>query len=79
MIKLTGIARNNNHITCTAYLEDSEQGMSLSFNEKTSDFEDCVLPQGYEWCISHINHAKKYLKSLIGKNISATEKLIMWY
>ncbi len=79
MIKLTGITRSNGRITCAAYVEDSGQGIDLVFDESKAEFEKYDMPEGYEWCKSHIAHAKKYLKSLIGKQIESSERTIMWY
>ena len=78
MIKLTEIVRNNGSITCVAYVEDCKQAIPLSFNESNAEFNTITMPEGYEWCKSHIAHAKKYLKSLIGKQIESTERTIVW-
>ena len=79
MIRLTEIARNNGYITCVAYIEDSITGVDLSFDESKEEFGNYNMPEGYEWCVSHINHVKKYFSSLIGKRIEVTDKTIMWY
>ena len=79
MIILTEITRNNGCITCVAYVEDCKQRIDLSFSESKAEFDRFDMPENYEWCKSHIAHAKKYLKSLIGNNIAPSEKTIMWY
>lgn len=79
MIKLTRITKDNGCITCVAYIEDSQTGINLSFDESKKELGEYSMPKGYEWCKSHISHAKKYLNSLTGKNIEVTEKLLMWY
>lgn len=79
MIKLTKITRNDNIISCQAFVEDCDTCFTISLNETTSELEDYRLPQGYEWCASHIAHAKRYLKTLIGKSIISDEHTIMWY
>ena len=40
-----------------------------------------TLPAGFEWCKSHVHHAKKYLLSNL-KEILRTpihDKIVMWY
>ncbi len=66
MIKLTKITRNNNTISCQEFVEDCDTGFNISLNETTSELEDYRLPKEYEWCVSHIGHAERYLKTLIG-------------
>ena len=79
MIKLTNIHRNNDVLLCDGFVEDCSIPIPISFNEKTSELSEYNLPKDYEYCKSHIMHAKNYLKSLSGKDISDNEKIIMWY
>lgn len=80
MIKLKNIAKENDRIICDAFVEDCDKPVRLSLNTKNAEFDKIVLPEDYEWCTSHINHAKRYLISLINEEIiTSTEKCIMWY
>jgi CxxC motif-containing protein len=79
MIKLKKIVKTNNRITCEAFIEDCDLPLNLVFDISRKDFEKYSLPRGYEWCDSHINHAKRYFTSLIGINEVPHEHTIMWY
>ena len=79
MIKLQNIHRDKGSIICDAFVEDCTKPVSLSLNEQTKELGEFTLPNNYEYCKSHIMHAKKYLKSLIGKEFKNHEKMIMWY
>ena len=79
MIVLKNIARNSTRITCDAYVEDCKQAVSLVFDEKLKELEAYSLPDGYEWCVDHIMHARKWLSSLDGKPIEKSTRTIMWY
>ncbi len=79
MIRLRRIERNDQIITCLAFVEDSEQAVKISYNETTHEFYHEELPSAYGYCTSHIMYAKRYLKSLSGKQIKTESKTIMWY
>lgn len=79
MIKLKNIVKTNEQITCDAFIENCTESLSLAFNVKNMEFKDYTLPKGYEWCGSHIHHAKRYLISLIEENKIPSERTIMWY
>ena len=79
MVKLKNIRRNDNIILCEAFVENCTEPIHLSLYENSAELDDYILPIGYEWCISHITHAKKYLRSLIGKPIEDSQRTIMWY
>jgi hypothetical protein len=79
MVKLKNIKRNNGYILCLAFVENCQEPIQLALNETSAELDNYRLPVGYEWCISHITHARKYLRSLIGKPIELTQRTIMWY
>ncbi len=79
MIKLDKIKKNNDHISCKAFLEDCTTGIDLRYNINNDEFEPFSLPKGYEWCSSHIAHAKRYLRTLNDKEYIPKERIIMWY
>ena len=76
MVKLRNILRNDNAIKCDVFVEDSLSPVFLSVTENTSEFG--VLPKGYEWCISHINAAIRYLRSLLSVDSYPAEHNIYW-
>lgn len=79
MIKLENIQKHNDIISCNAFLEDSVTAVVLKYNTSKDEFETFSLPKGYEWCSSHITHARQYLKTLNDKADVPKERLIMWY
>lgn len=79
MIRLTEIKRDNGKISCNAFVEDCKIAVPLLLDEKTGELSSYHLPSDYEWCISHITHASKYLRSLNGKPIESDTHTIMWY
>lgn len=79
MIVMKNITRNNRQIVCEAYVEDCTEKLELVFDERSKSFAPYVLPKEYEWCESHIVHASRYLKTLIGKDFEPHDRTIMWY
>ena len=79
MIKLVDIKKYKDIITCSAFVEDSNTAFCLEYKIKEDCFNTCSLPKGYEWCSSHIAHAKRFIKSLVEINDYPKEKVIMWY
>lgn len=79
MVKLKDIKRIDNIIMCKAFVEDCDIPIQLFLNEDNAELSNYDLPNGYEWCVSHILHARKYLRSLIGQPITETQRNIMWY
>ncbi|MCD7864021.1 MAG: hypothetical protein LUG61_11100 [Lachnospiraceae bacterium] len=79
MIKLEHIKRNENTVTCDAYVEDCKTAMPLALDVSKKEFEKYDFPAGYEWCRSHIAHAKRRLLKMIETDNFEKECLIMWY
>lgn len=79
MIKLQKIVRTNDIITCEAFVEDCAKPLNLVFDVKSGEFKSYTMPKGYEWCKSHIHHAKNYLASIMKKSEIPSERTIMWY
>lgn len=61
MIKLKHIKRQGETIICDAYVEDCAESISLVFNIAENSMQNSPLPKGYEWCVTHINHARAAL------------------
>lgn len=78
MIRLLNISRYDKEISCTAMVEDCETPVSLVVRNN-GEYDYGQLPPGYEYCTSHMGYARRFLKSLLGKDIVPSEKLIMWY
>ena len=66
-------------ITCEAYVENCSKPVMLSLNITTKEFTSDQLPAGYEWCTSHLAHARKYLEKFDPAEEIPTEEIIMWY
>ena len=79
MIKLKNIKSNNSIIECDIYPEDSKQLGHMSIDTNTKELIDYKLPDGYEWCKSHVHHARNKLVEFIETDEIPKEKLIMWY
>lgn len=79
MIKLKKIKKNDNLITCEAFVENCKQAMPLIYNIKKGELEEYEFPDGYDYCDSHISHARRYLRSIANSDNIPENKLIMWY
>lgn len=79
MINLKQIKKINNTIECYAYIEDCEEAIHLTLDLSKREFKDYILPNGYEWCKTHIAHAKFALLKMDDENKIEQERLIMWY
>lgn len=81
MLRLKNIEIDNNIISCEIFPEDSVQSGKLKVDINSQDIISYTLPAGFEWCKSHVHHAKKYLLSNL-KEILHTpihDKIVMWY
>lgn len=80
MIQLQNIKKNNGTIECDIVPEDSKIPGKLSFDCDTKKVTKYILPNGYEYCESHIAHASAYLSHILesGEVLPET-KTIMWY
>lgn len=78
MVRLANITRNNGSITCDIFPEDSPSAGHLTVAIESGEFV-YSLPEGYEWCKSHVGHARRTLLQLASENRIPSRKLIMWY
>ena len=78
MIKLKNVNKHNDTIQCDAYIEDSIEAVPLKLNLSTGMFDEYSLPRGYEWCSSHIAHARMVLIDMAKNENITSERLIMW-
>lgn len=79
MVKLREIEQNNERITCVAFVEDCEQPIDIEFNTKDETIRSSPLPEGYEWCTSHIAHVRRTLKRMADENSFVSHTTVMWY
>ena len=79
MIKLSNIVKSKSEISCLAEVEDCSSPFELIYDINDDTLNRYQLPNGYEWCESHVSHALSYLRSLKNKTDIPNEKIIMWY
>lgn len=79
MITLKNIKINGKVIESDIYPEDSEKNGNLKIDTETGSIISYFLPIGYEWCTSHLNHAKNTLVELSKSKKIPKEKIVMWY
>ena len=58
MVRLKNIEIDNNIISCEIFPEDSVQSGKLKVDINSQDIISYTLPAGFEWCKSHVHHAK---------------------
>ena len=79
MVKLREIERNNESIICIAFVEDCEEPINIEFKLKDETIHSSPLPEGYEWCTSHIVHVRRALKHMADENALVSHTTVMWY
>lgn len=78
MIRLKNIRKQNSIITCDAYIEDCKEPVTFSMNADDPESFSVELPEGYEWCKSHVFCAKRFLASLANAERIPEQKTIAW-
>lgn len=79
MVKLVNLKKNSATAECDILPEDSAQSGHIVIDLASGELKEFSLPEGYEWCRNHVNHAKKKLLELIKESILPKEYLVMWY
>ena len=80
MIRSQNIKKNDGIIECDILPEDSKIPGKLRFDCSMKKIIKCILPNGYEYCESHIAHASAYLANIAENDEFIPEaKTIMWY
>lgn len=79
MLKLRNIKRNETVIECDIIPEDSNHAGHMIVDMDSGNIQEYSLPDGYEWCRNHVNHAQTELLKLSREKDIPGEKLVMWY
>ena len=79
MVCLRGIQKIGHQLVCNAYVEDSEEPMSMSFDMKSGEFNHSPLPKGYEYCTTHVWKARRALEKMAESGEIRPNWTIMWY
>lgn len=79
MVRLKNLKKNDVIAECDILPEDSIESGHITVDLKTGRLEESSLPSGYEWCKSHVNHAKANLLRLAKQESLPEEYLAMWY
>lgn len=79
MVKLKNLKKNNTTIESDIIPEDSANSGHIVVDLDQGITIDYSLPEGYEWCINHVNHAKNKLIELAKEEHLSEQYLVMWY
>lgn len=79
MVKLKNIKKSDPIIECDIIPEDSTDSGHIIVDLNSGDIKNFSLPDGYEWCRNHVNHAKNNLIMLANEEHVPEEYLVMWY
>lgn len=79
MVRLKNLKVTDLFATCDAYVEDCDTPVFLKFDYKSKKLDNYTLPQGYEYCSSHIKYVQNYLEKIKSIENVPSEHTIMWY
>lgn len=79
MVKLKNIKKSDLIIECDIIPEDSTDSGHIIVDLNSGDIKGFSLPDGYEWCRNHVNHARNNLITLANEDHMPKEYLVMWY
>lgn len=79
MIRLEHIKKKNDCIICDAFIEDCKKPIIVEYSPKNNEIKTTALPEGYEWCVSHLSYAKRALREMVASEKMENKKTIMWY
>ena len=81
MIKLKNIKIDNDFVSCDIYPEDSIANGYMKINIANGEVESYLLPEGYEYCDNHVEHARHFIINHLEdiQSVPIIEKTIMWY
>ena len=79
MVKLEQIKKDGDHITCSVFFEDCNEPVRLVYSISDDIVQYEPLPEGYEYCVIHINHVRHALRSMAEDGRIEPKKTIMGY
>ena len=79
MVRLRDIHKVGDQLVCSVYVEDSAGPMSMSFDMKSGDFNHSPLPEGYEYCTTHVWKARRVLEKMAASGEIRPNWTVMWY
>lgn len=79
MIQLKDIKIKDKMIVCTAFVEDCTEPFEIRVNVESEELEPVILPHGYEWCKSHVAHAKFALLDMLESGEIKKQTTVAWY
>lgn len=79
MVKLKQVEKDGDAITCVALVEDCAEPIRVVMNVADGTFQHSPLPKGYEYCASHIGHARRALERMVKDGKIVSETTVMWY
>lgn len=79
MLRLKNIKKDNGLINADILVEDCTENGHIIVDVEKNKIVSSVLPEGYDWCLSHLGHARKAIIEMSKKNDFPNEKLIVWY
>ena len=77
MVRIRNIKIEDGVVECDLIPEGSKESCVLYFDSNNGNYS-CELPEGYEYCTTHILKAVNWLKEHINETMPE-EKIIMWY
>ena len=78
MIRLKNIKQKNNILECDIIPENSLESGHIEVDVNSETIIKYVLPQEYEWCRNHVEHAKNGLIEMYKSNTLVDERILMW-
>lgn len=79
MIVLKEIKKSENGIVCNAFVEDCDVAVRVTYDAKANSFSHGKMPRGYEWCVTHMEMAKRAIEQMISSGEIKSQKTILWY
>lgn len=79
MVKLEQIKRDGYDITCAVFVEDCKEPVQLTYSILDETVQHDPLPEGYEYCTSHIGHAQRALERMVKEGYIEPRTTVMWY
>ena len=79
MIRLKNIRNENGIVSCVAFVEDCEQGISVVYDVGSDVLTHGDIPEEYAWCSIHFSYARRELKRMASSGVFRESATVMWY